>query len=289
MARITSFAHLSEGELYRSLSSSRWLAYSKETRLELFQEVENREAAKQGRPALEIQVFTPDEERNYLGAFNRLNPDVLELNENLILDSEGLLQSYSVADGLDTIIHEGRHAFQYHAINGNVTGVDEKQLKNWKMNEVFYTQEEPLYWQLEIERDARNFARSEMEKIIAAIREEKGIEDLVYEEFLFRQHRDEYVLSLWADACIDEEFIEAVDEYARMMCEMVYPDDDMSDASVFAEYSEQRRRRERDAIEELNIYIDAFAEELADGLVTQEKMDRPEKMIFTESTKRRGL
>lgn len=283
MAKITSYAHLSEGELYRKLSSSRWATYSKETRLELFQEVENREAAKQGRPALEIKVFTPDEEKNYMGAYCHACPGELQLNERFITCEEGYLEDYSVAEGLDTIIHEGRHAFQHLAVDGVVPGVDEEQLKMWKLNCVAYMAPGTvLYEQQEIERDARNYARNEMQRIVETIREEKGIEDLAYEAFLFKQHQYEYICTMVADMQLDEETLDAIDAMAQVYYAELYPDEDMSDVTLFAEYRAQRAKRELDALEEILDMIDSAT----DNVKIKEKPDKP---TFRESFRKMGL
>lgn len=88
------------------LNPNNWAALDSASRLEVLQTVEDRMAAIQGRPAVEIKPteLTPGTYGYYDGQTITIN--AADLNGNQM----------QVSEFVDTIVHEGRHAYQDYAI-----------------------------------------------------------------------------------------------------------------------------------------------------------------------------
>lgn len=88
----------------------------------------------------------------------------IKINSDVLSEPEKLKWT------IDTLLHETRHAFQYEIVNGNITGnVDQKTLAEWRHNIDNYipaSLDLQAYSNQSIEKDARNFAGSVLEKII---------------------------------------------------------------------------------------------------------------------------
>jgi hypothetical protein len=99
-----------------------WSELSEEERLAALQQVENTMADVQGRPP--VNVTAEDMGSNSAGAFdgNSIRINVAEL------------QSENVAEAVDTIVHEGRHAYQQHAVDNPGSHENNEQVKAWEAN-----------------------------------------------------------------------------------------------------------------------------------------------------------
>lgn len=107
------YSNLSDGELLDSFKSDRWSSLDVEHRIAVVQEMENRNAADQGRKA--ANVVSMDDQR-YYGQYN-------DLNNQLRID----VSNVSSYDTLDTYVHESNHAYQSHCIRRG-EGFDESTL-----------------------------------------------------------------------------------------------------------------------------------------------------------------
>jgi len=84
----------------------------------------------------------------------------------LYLNSDVLYDETQREDALDTIFHEGRHAFQRAAMNDPKTyGISEETAESWRNNQppnnyIRYEQDPIGYAEQPIEKDAFSFAGS---------------------------------------------------------------------------------------------------------------------------------
>ena len=140
-----------------------WKNLTPQERLEAMQKVENAAAEVAHRPACMVNVQSME-----AGQFGYYNPrdNTITLNSNYL---EGDYESYK--ETLDTIIHEGRHAYQHYNVEVRQVHPSDGDCKNWdeNLNEValfpeyygYQVAEEvgPLrYWMQPVEADARAFA-----------------------------------------------------------------------------------------------------------------------------------
>jgi len=242
----TKYATLEDRQLYRLLRTEKWKGYDEETRLALFQEVENRQAAKLGRRPLEIVTFkAPRGQGGVMGYFNPEEPGKLYLNEKIIKGKPGILHDYSVAAGLNYIIHEGRHAYQYECIEGRITDVDEQTRKEWALNKETYISGLAfpgaiyIYSQQAMERDARLYAERELECISEVIREEMGLVDVGYEKAIYKLRAGEYACNNIAGRMFQTYMLDEIDAMARERYRESHPDEDMDGVSMFSDFRKQ--------------------------------------------------
>ena len=131
------FGAMSRKELDRKFVPARWDKLSYDDRCRCLQELENRFAQEQGRPAKQV-TFAPMKGGLY-GVWNEAT-DTIRINENLVKDgaflSKGRLvpQSDAAYQLYDTIAHEGFHAYQSYALAHPDIHADKQQLAEWRLN-----------------------------------------------------------------------------------------------------------------------------------------------------------
>lgn len=100
----------------------RWLNMEEPERVQALQEVETRMAGLQGRPSAEAISHQMDQQ--YAGYYD---DGKIHMNQNLV-------RSDNVADNVDTVIHEGRHAYQRHAIENPEAHDNPAEVNAWAEN-----------------------------------------------------------------------------------------------------------------------------------------------------------
>ena len=132
-------------------------------------------------------------------------------------------------DVMDTLFHELRHNFQHRAIAGNIDSevekVDEKDVKEWKMNfksspTGYYNyistkgEKSHLYYYQPVEADAFRTGLSLTKKASSIISELKG-SDVLFKEY-GRMYRD-YIMIYFSK---EQEFVKAFEEYRKEIFEL---------------------------------------------------------------------
>lgn len=313
MSYATGFARLSEAELYRSISTY-WEKHTPEARLALYQEVENRQAEKQGRPARKIELYEDDHDQwSRRGYFSESDPDrdCLFLNKRFV---EGKLpylgirknkdELMSGVEGLRAVLHLGRHYYQYLVVNydGYAPDMDERMRKAWKMswtecgghvynlgdiNSWFDNKLFHIRGNLECECDARRYTEDEMVRIAAMLREETGNVDLEFERIIHEMRKFENVLNNLSDKEDTLELMDSFDFVARNFHfydgnDNPYQDNDMSGISMFATYREELKKRlaaRKDGSEIVDQpdSVDALLDRMKEAAV-KEKVDRAQSV-----------
>jgi len=138
-----------------------WKDMSEYERLEILQDVEERVARVQGRPPAHVATYaaTP-------GEFGYYNPDTNEINI-----SSNSLKNDDVKEVVDTLIHEGRHAYQHYAVEHPDIHSDRQEVAAWAINlqkdhylsADRYGQE--LYQTQPVEKDAWRYAQTIINEI----------------------------------------------------------------------------------------------------------------------------
>lgn len=139
------------------LSFEEWKELSFEERIEVMQKVEDSISEIAHRPPCEVNVKNLPELH-----FGYYSPNSYDITLN-----SRYIQSDSYTDYkecLDTIVHEGRHAYQYYNLTEREVHPREGDLTNWKSNEFEYGYQDAetcgfaAYWLQPQECDARAFA-----------------------------------------------------------------------------------------------------------------------------------
>lgn len=142
-----------------------WKCLTPTERLETLQKVENAAAKIEHRPICDVKGESLGE--GYLGYYNP-NDNTITINTDYLNDS---YTGYK--ESLDTIIHEGRHAYQHYNVDQRQVHPSEGDCANWRENlhdnmwGIFpenygYQIAEEVgfqrYWMQPVEADARAFA-----------------------------------------------------------------------------------------------------------------------------------
>lgn len=167
-------AKLDDKKLLLLFHQQTWTRMSKNERLRALQEIENRYAKADGRSP--VKVSTRPMEPNTLGIHGHL-PDggeIIYVNprflENGKLSRRSTMSIHSAAGALNTVLHEGRHSYQFNAILGKIKNVPVQQRLEWMAVTGrfggMYEDDDPLFYALQsIEMDARRFARRSLAKV----------------------------------------------------------------------------------------------------------------------------
>ena len=147
--------------IFSKFKKRRWLRYNTNKRLRIYQALEKKFAKKQGREPLRV-VLHPEDNWNCLGMFTVKNGEKrIVLNDDLLVDIK--LRFH----GMETILHEGRHAYQYEVVNRKLPWYAFRA-KRWKKNWNGYipsAQSSAAYNHQIIERDAQKYALKQMLKL----------------------------------------------------------------------------------------------------------------------------
>lgn len=141
-------------DFFDDFLTCRWRLASKNRRLLKFQELENNTAKEQGRVARLVTICSSEK----LGYFNHVTSNKLFINQ-IYVDSNDPCIQY---DGINTVIHEGVHAYQNDCINRIIeckNTIDAVSV--WQKNdEIYYLPEEDYlkYYFQPIEICANTFA-----------------------------------------------------------------------------------------------------------------------------------
>lgn len=248
----TIYFDLSEDALAAMMNSQSWKTYSRQQRLDLLQEVEIRMAKKQGREALRVKTF-PAERSNagLMGYFSMDETGSLYLNENFAINKSGLMYDYSVTAALNTLIHEGRHAYQFAVAYGKCPAPDEETRQRWKLNFAHYLscgdthESQVLYVQQNLEQDARTYALNEMKKLYKRMCATTGSDDLQYLKSLAILRCREDAYQEMAKLLLTRSLLDEVERKAREAFERAYPGETLK-VSIFDEaYRNLDRRLEQ--------------------------------------------
>ncbi len=139
------------------LEYDKWIELSQSQRLETLQEAENNIAEIEHRNPCEVKL--EQMEYNHFGYFNpedkTITLNALHLNDNSLL---------AYKDTLDTLVHEGRHAYQDYNMTERVVHPRGGEVNIWKWNENELGYQTALFCGFEayamqpLETDARAFA-----------------------------------------------------------------------------------------------------------------------------------
>ena len=144
-----------------------WERLDLESRRQVLQSIENHLARVQGRPPCPIRVerMNPRE----FGGYDRASKTITVSEEHIASDD--------IYEIIDTIVHEGRHAYQHYAVEHPGFHSDEREVKEWKGNFEHYLPAEiygmEIYRSQPIEADAWSFAE-EVIKRFSEVSDERG-------------------------------------------------------------------------------------------------------------------
>ncbi|TCS94816.1 hypothetical protein [Hazenella coriacea] len=146
---------------FEKLHITQWNKLSKDSRLEALQSLERHYAQLQGRDACKFEGMKDKEH------FGRYKQGKIYLNHDLLLND-------NCYEAVFTVLHEGRHAFQSQTIdlsaNNRLAPISDKEIYTWRVSKSGgYLKQQPDYWFQPVEKDANDYALTEMEKIYSQL------------------------------------------------------------------------------------------------------------------------
>jgi hypothetical protein len=151
------------------LTEDKWKTLGVEDKIGVLQSVENEMAAREHRYPCEVTTKPmPSEEGSVVfGGYDPVGKGIVINSQQLEAGSE---YGDNCSEHLDTILHEGRHAYQDQAVDGLIEHEDKDELSQWRDNKmpghyIKYEQNPRRYMDQPIERDARAFAADRKQQI----------------------------------------------------------------------------------------------------------------------------
>lgn len=155
---------ISQDNLYLYFTNDKWDNMDNQGRLAVLQEIENRRAAADGRRPLTVKIGSKKEFSDPdLYGYHSDHKKEIHLNYRWFTDKA---YRFGGASALETLLHEGRHAYQTFLTQNNVENDSPDILKEWLSSDAAYIDGGVLYALQSIEDDARRFARRELTKIM---------------------------------------------------------------------------------------------------------------------------
>lgn len=188
----TRYSALSENDVYRLFLTPSWGKLNFDDRHAALQELEIRMARRTGRKPCRVNIVTHQDSPNVVtrGYFDP-SDGTINLNAKFLEPTGFYLKSgFTVAKAIATLIHEGRHAYQYEMTDQKRFG--DKAVMRWNVNQYTYIstgdprwssvvrnpdQRMALYFFQPVERDARQFESREFRRIYRTLYKLTGTED----------------------------------------------------------------------------------------------------------------
>lgn len=147
--------------VFNKFKKHKWVKLNTQKRLKVYNALEAKFAKKQHREALSV-VIHPDSNWQCLGMFTVKGGDKrITLHENLLIDTKMRFH------GMETILHEGRHAYQFETIQKKLPWYAFRA-KRWQKNWMGYVpsaENSTIYNNQAVERDAQKYAFRQMLKV----------------------------------------------------------------------------------------------------------------------------
>lgn len=212
-----------------------WADLSPEERLGLLREAENRVAEEENRRPREIvPIPLPD---NKYGVYSPNDPENIYINEKLVqtlylddfYDTGDIVPGYTASIALETVFHEGRHAYQDDCVKGKpayIDGIksekrlvdiakkegklDDETLKLWRMQDWAYfdsTKKDPhltlldkylQYYFQPTEDDAEAFAMRKLQEIAEKVNDDHFSMCCMIQAII-REEKEKNARELWQD------------------------------------------------------------------------------------------
>ena len=160
--------------IYNKFKLRKWENLSPAKRQKVLEKVEQKQAKKLNRTPLPV-IIQPNASWNCYGMFTVENgKQLLYLNIRLI--TEPHLRFHA----LETIMHEGRHAYQYKVSSSTDIGLLDFRARRWKQNYSGYisSYEDRLFYSMQpIERDAQKYAIKQLSSMKFRFGEEEDYQN----------------------------------------------------------------------------------------------------------------
>ena len=195
-----------------------WNAMTREQRLATLQEFENHMAAMQGRPATKVHIMSDE--------YRAKNPGTrgYQCKEGLFLGPEYFqpdtfpipgMNEYSPARAMNTLLHEGRHAWQHRVVDKGNDVIAPAVRAKLDLSFQVYTTKQPQYFAQPVEVDARRYAMHTLAQIAARIEQLSGEASTDFQIVLRKLRNEELSIAASIKRDLDVDQLKQLDDLAR--------------------------------------------------------------------------
>lgn len=279
---LTEYSRLTTDQLYLLFCENSWRNLSDAQCIAALQELENRVAAREGRPPMEVQIMPKESERPGLNGYYVDGRNALFISRRYVANRKSVMFGVTAGEAINNVLHEGRHAYQYEAIRGHIKGVARSTVLKWGINVTDYHSGggfvgNAMYFAQPIEMDARHFARRELQAISSRITKLTGSVDRGFMVALNRDKVQENAKCAMIKQHLDSEILEKMEGQARLRYRLTHPGVDLKGVEIFPE---ARWLKKKDAdVEGLDMYLDELDEMSDEDEVADEEPDAFEKLV----------
>jgi hypothetical protein len=160
--------NLSYDQALRNLDQERWNNLNLRGRVQTLQSVENEMAARQGREPCKVEAAKIGRagEDQAAGAYDPgtkkiyVNSELLYYDENYKSD---------IKEHIDTVLHEGRHAYQDQAVNAEIEHPNREEVYLWAENNHNYINDQEnirAYYNQPVEKDAYGYSEEMTRQVL---------------------------------------------------------------------------------------------------------------------------
>lgn len=150
-----------------NLTDETWRRLETGEKMAILQAIENETAVRENRqPCVLVPEYIPssEEEGITMGYYSR-GTRLITINTEQLAPPGKYSNDYR--EMVDTVLHEGRHAYQHQAVLGEIEHDDKEELAAWAENMkpghyISYERNPRGYYNQPIERDARSFAEERL-------------------------------------------------------------------------------------------------------------------------------
>lgn len=223
------------------MHNANWNQLNPKERLAYLQQLENIMAAEQGRKPMKVKAISKAKSKKQPNMMGYYDGCSLHINRHFLEDRPSLFSKdyYSVGAAINTILHEGRHAWQRHLVQHGAPYADDTTRAKMFLNFCGYVQSGAGYGAQIIELDARRYARQQYQNLLERMRMFGWEPEKVYLKQQILDRREEAARAASIKAKLTEADLDAYDRMAfdkfKELIAIAFPQADTSSISIFTE------------------------------------------------------
>ena len=232
-----------ESGLIEMFAQETWAGLSAERRLDALRRLEAQTARMSGRTPLDVRVM--QEQRGGMMGYYDHRMRSMYLHPRYF-HSDGLnLGDFTAAAAVRTVLHEGRHGFQWISVAGGSDRVPQDTLLEWAVNQCCYfsgsasdDRTMALYFFQPVEMDARRYARETAEELQRQLEARRGRQDEAFRRSMDMDRRSEEIIRDVGRRGLTLQTLDSAERRARNAFARYNPRVDASGVQIFHEARE---------------------------------------------------
>ena len=231
-----------ESGLIEMFAQETWAGLSAERRLDALRRLEAQTARMSGSTPLDVRVMQ-EQSGGMMGYYDhRVRSMYLHPR---YFHSDGLnLGDFTAAAAVRTVLHEGRHGFQWISVSEGSDQTPQDTLLEWAVNQCCYfsgasdDRTMALYFFQPVEMDARRYARETAEELQRQLEARRGRQDEAFRRSMDMDRRSEEIIRDLGRRSLTPEALDVAERRARYAFARYNPRVDAAGVHIFHEARE---------------------------------------------------